>query len=195
MPRRRCQSPSRWAGDTACGEGKSGHAAQSFPGTVINSVVTRKGEAYIKVSCPLCGLPTVDSWQTVHKVINKAATTLGRRRASFSPSQSHTCPPWVKTPSVTCEDKTYTWGPLAPGPQAPAARPAGHPTERAHEQGPPFPCFPHMPGKCLRHLLPNVKTFPTATHYPTLAAGLAGGEAIRPAKPSCCPAFPQPRRL
>lgn len=53
--------------DTACGEGKSGRILKSFPGTVINSEMTRKGEAYIKVSCPSCGLQMVDSLQTVHK--------------------------------------------------------------------------------------------------------------------------------
>lgn len=41
------------------------------------SVMTGKGEAYIKVSCPLCGLHVVNSWQTVHKVIKWPAPWTG----------------------------------------------------------------------------------------------------------------------
>lgn len=63
-------------GHAACGEGKSGRIMRSFPRTALNSATTGKGETYMKVSCPLWGSHMVDSWQTVHMVINKVAATL-----------------------------------------------------------------------------------------------------------------------
>lgn len=51
---------------TPVGQGSPG-MRESLPGTVINSVVTRQGAAQIKGSCPLRGLQTAGSLQTVHK--------------------------------------------------------------------------------------------------------------------------------
>lgn len=138
------------------------------------------------------------------KVINKAATTLGRKRALPARAQSRACPLWAEALGATRENPR-AWAPLAPSP-APAYSqllkesplpsaappcPAGRPTGGSAEGARPLPTFPTRPTPqmlAIRSLDPKQQDIPpTAKWLPSPA----GGQAI-PTRLLCpWPGWPQ----
>lgn len=173
---------------------------EPFPRTVINSVVTCEGKAYTKASCPLVGHQRLTHGTQSTKVINKVATTLGRKRALPARTQSRACPLWAEALGATRENPR-AWAPLAPSP-APAYSqllkesplpsaappcPAGRPTGGSAAGARPLPTFPTRPTPqmlAIRSLDPKQQDIPPT---PKWLPSPAGGQAIPTLTPGMGP--------